>query len=172
LKNSVWIGLLWTSSGGVNWTDDTWNSFAWVNQNATFNAFLLRIHTLSSFSTSSSHFLISLHIHGYWNNHETFWNPKLDLSSSCLFNFVEIKGYIFNFFWDFCFFFPTFYVDIEIVTFSCCVCFMIPSSLIAYWALFFGWIEPYFLTLRFGLNDNFESNSIRSDQPIVHPYAH
>jgi hypothetical protein len=63
-----------------------------------------KIHTLNSSPASSLHFLASPLIHRDWNNYGSFWNPKLGLFSSCLSNFAEIKCYIFNLIWDFCFF--------------------------------------------------------------------
>jgi hypothetical protein len=95
--------LLWTSSGRRNWTDGTLNPPAWVDQNVGLTLFFCDLHTLSSSSTFSSHFLPSPQIYGDWNNHETFWNPKHDISSCCLSNFAEIKWYIFNLIWDFWF---------------------------------------------------------------------
>jgi hypothetical protein len=109
-----------------NWTDTTWNLPAWVNRNVTFCTRVCDIHILSS----SSHFLTSPQIHWDWNNHGSFWNIKLDLSTF-LSNFAEIKCYIFNFIWDFCFFL-TFYADLGFLTLSFCVCFMILSSLVVY----------------------------------------
>jgi hypothetical protein len=81
LNRLIWIGLLWTSSGRGNWNDIVWNSFAWVNQNAAFCTRVRNIRTLTS-----SHFPTSPQIH---------WNPDLDIFSSCLLNFVEIKSYVF-----------------------------------------------------------------------------
>jgi hypothetical protein len=81
-----------------------------------------KIHTLNSSHDSSSHFLASPQIHGDWNNYGSFWNPKLGLFSSYLSNFAEIKCYIFNLIWNFCFFL-TFYIDLEFVrnTFLLCL---------------------------------------------------
>jgi hypothetical protein len=117
LKNSVWTKLLWASPSRGNWNDIPRNPFAWVNQNVALNTFFLQ------YTHSKLFFRLLLTPSHFTSNprrmKETFWNSKRDRSSSCLFNFAEIKCYIFNFFLDFVFFL-TFYVDLEFVTLSFC----------------------------------------------------
>jgi hypothetical protein len=138
LKNSVWTKLLWASPSRGNWNDIPRNPFAWVNQNVALNTIFLQ------YTHSKLFFRLLLTPSHFTSNprrmKETFWNSKRDRSSSCLFNFAEIKCYIFNFFFRFCFFSYLLCWFRVCNTFLLCF-FMIFSSLVAYfWNLNFkGW---------------------------------